>query len=130
MLEACSLGSAVAFSRYIYLLGGFRRSCLRYDPATDSWTRLSEPRQKHGNAPAVVWQGQILVAGGGDAKTKSSVIEHYDPVTNEWSDWTTPLNEKLNSHCMFSVILCGVWPSSQVSRLDAQAKCTSGCDQF
>ena len=46
--------------------------------------------------------------GGGDAKTKSSVIEHYNSVTNEWSDWTTPLKEKLNSHCMFSVILCGV----------------------
>ena len=43
--------------KYIYLVGGFRQICRRYNPATNSWEDLSRPRQEHGNAPAVVWQG-------------------------------------------------------------------------
>ena len=45
---------------------------------------------------------------GGGGKVDSAAIEHYDPVTDEWTDWQTPLKEKLSSHHMFSVILSGV----------------------
>ncbi|KAI0242357.1 hypothetical protein LSAT2_013949 [Lamellibrachia satsuma] len=106
MPEVCDLGAAVFINRCIYLVGGFSRSCLRYDTATDSCTRLSRPRQKHGNAPAVMWQGGILVSGsGGGGMVKSAAIEHYDPVIDEWTDWQTPLKEKLLCHHTFSVIL-------------------------
>ena len=103
----CELGAAVSVNRCIYLVGGFSQSCLRYDPATDSWTRLSQPRQsqEHSNAPAVVWQGGVLVAGGRDGDDNRSVsTEHYNPVLDEW----TPLKEKLSSHRTFSVIISGV----------------------
>ena len=109
MPEVCDLAAAVSVNRCIYLVGGFSQSCLRYDPAKDSWTRLSQPRQEHSNAPAVVWQGGVLVAGGRDDDGNRSVsIEHYDPVLDEWTDWQTPLMEKLSSHRTFSVILSGV----------------------
>ena len=108
MPEACNV-AAVSMNRCIYLVGGFSRSCLRYDLATDSWTRLSQLRQKHGNAPAIVWQGGILVSGGDDDDNRmADAIKHYDPVLDEWSVWQTPLKEKLACHRMFSVILSGV----------------------
>ena len=108
MPEACDCGAAVSINSCIYLVGGHNRSCLRYDPYSHRWTRLSRPCQKYGQAPAVVWQGGILVAGGGIGKPESAIIEHYDPVTDKWSDWQTPLKEKLMCHGMFSVILSGV----------------------
>ena len=104
----CDLCCAVSFSKYTYLVGSFNQICRRYNPATDSWVELNQSRQKHGNAPAVVWEGGILVAGGGGSKLKSDAVEYYDPLTNEWADWETPLNEKLNSHRLFSVIVSGV----------------------
>ena len=109
MLEVCDLGTAVCINRCTYLVGGFSQSCLRYDPATDSWTRLSRPRQEHRNAPAVEWQGGILVSGsGGGGMVDTAAIEYYDPLTDEWTDWQTPLKEKLCCHRMFSVSLPGV----------------------
>ena len=105
---ACVLGAVVSVNRFIYLVGGFSRSCLRYDPASDSWTGLSQPHQEHGNAPAVVWQGGILVSGCGGVKPESAAIEHYNPVTDEWTNWQTPLKEKLTTHRMFSVSLSDV----------------------
>ena len=104
----CRIGYGVSLSRYSYLVGGHRKSCMRYDTAIDSWVELSRPRHEHGNAPAVVWRGGILVAGGGDYKSKSAAMECYDVLTNEWADWETPLNEKLATHRLFSVIVTGV----------------------
>ena len=101
--EVCELGAAVTLNDVIYVVGGFIRTCLKYTPATDTWTRLSQPREKHGNAPAVVWRGCILVAGGGGPEPRSSVIEQYDPLTDTWSDWKSELNMKLCTHDMFNV---------------------------
>ena len=101
--KVCSLGAAVTLNDVIYVVGGGRRTCLKYIPATDTWTRLSQPREVHGNAPAVVWRGCVLVAGGGDPKLRFSVIEHYHPLTDTWSQWKSELNMKLSSHGMFNV---------------------------
>ena len=108
MPSICQIGAAVSLSRYIYVVGGYSKSCMRYDSDTDSWLEQSQPRQKHGNAPAVVWRGGILVAGGGGAESKSAAVECYDVLTDEWADWETPLNEKLASHHLFSVVVTGV----------------------
>ena len=108
MTEICSTGAAVTVNDSIYLVGGYERTCLKYTPATDTWTRLSQPRESHGNAPAVVWRGCVLVAGGGRANPESSVIEQYDPVTDTWSQWKGELNVKQECHDMLSVNLYGV----------------------
>ena len=106
--EACVVGAAVTLNDVIYVVGGFRRTCLKYIPATDTWTRLSQPREVHGNAPAVVWRGCVLVAGGGDSKLRFSVIEHYHPLTDTWSRWKSELNMKLACHDMLNVDLYDV----------------------
>ncbi|KAI0231390.1 Kelch-like protein 23, partial [Lamellibrachia satsuma] len=64
MPGVCSFGAAVTLNDLIYVVGGDNRTCIRYDPSMDSWTRLSQPHQAHRHAPAVVWHGNILVAEG------------------------------------------------------------------
>ena len=109
MPKLCDLGSAVTLNKHIYLLGGYKRSCLRYDPTADSWTSLSQPKLLHGSAPAVVWHGLILVAGGiGDDKRSSPHIEVYDCEKDQWSDWNCELKTPLSSHFVFNVDLYDV----------------------
>ena len=106
--EACNVGAAVTFNDFVYVVGGGYNTCLQYNPATDTWKRLSQPRGKHANAPAVVWRGCILVAGGGGPNSESSVIEQYDPVTDTWSDWRSELGMKLEGRDMLNVDLYDV----------------------
>ena len=68
MPEVCSYGAAVTLNDCIYVVGGHNRTYLKYDPELDNWTQLNRPNEGHGNAPAVVWRGSILVAGGERAK--------------------------------------------------------------
>ena len=107
MPQVCNIGAAIAMNDCIYVVGGYDRTSLKYDPATDSWTRLSQPSHNHSNAPAVVWRGSILVAGGGGTKPESSVVEQYNPLTNTWSEWITTLDVKRICHNMFNVDLYG-----------------------
>ena len=80
----CSKCAAVTLNDFIYVVGGEHRKCLRYDPASDSWTTLSTPCLEHFDALAVVWRGTIVLAGG--SKEESRVFEQYDPLTDVWSD--------------------------------------------
>ena len=105
MTEACSGGAAVTMNNCVYVVGGSDCTCLRYDFATDTWTQLSRPHKQHSYAPAVVWRGRILLAGGGPDPLLS-LIEQYDPLTDTWSDWKTELSEKRMDHAMFVVDLC------------------------
>ena len=108
--DVCSLGAAVTLDDSIYVVGGNNCTCLKYHPASDTWTRLSQPQQKHRCAPAVVWRGSILVAGGVGSNGRSTVIEAYDPVTDTWSVCSiASLNEKLTDHFVFNVDLHGVF---------------------
>ena len=97
MTDVCDFGAAVTLDDCIYVMGGFNSTYLKYEPATDTWTRLSKPRESLVNAPAVVWRGYILVSGGGcfGGNPESSVIQQYDPRTDTWSDWNRPLPAKL-----------------------------------
>ena len=105
----CRCGAAVTLNDAIYVVGGYSRTCLKYNPATDVWTRLSQPQQKHAYAPAVVWRGSILLAAGEKAEQNPSAIEQFDPVTNTWSDSNiAQLKEELNCHYMFNVDLHGL----------------------
>jgi hypothetical protein len=109
MPEPCRLGAAVAYGDHIYVVGGFTRNCMSYHPATDTWSILSRPRGKHGNAPAVIWGGKILV-GGGDVVLSETVstIEQYDTNEDSWSFWKVPLKEDLSCHFMLCVDLGGL----------------------
>ena len=82
---------------------------MMYDPATNEWRLLTGPREKHGNAPAVVWKGKILT-GGGDVDTHetTSVVEEYDTLSDTWTYWTLPLKEELSCHYMLNVDLAGI----------------------
>ena len=104
----CSRTGAVTLNDAIYVVGSDNRTCLKYEPAKRTWTKLSQPRDSHENAAAVVWRGCILLAGGGGAKPESSVIEQYDPLTDTWSVWKSELSSKLEAHDMFNVALCDV----------------------
>ena len=107
--EECSYLAAVTLNGCMYVMGGYNRTFLKYEPALDNWTKLNRPSQSHSNAPAVVWHGSILVAGGGGALPESSVIEQYSPLADTWSDRTTTLDMKRECHCMFNVCMsCNV----------------------
>jgi hypothetical protein len=57
---------------------------------------------------ADMWHGLVLVTEHtGDIKEKSSEIEVYNPVWDEWSDWLTAPKVTLNSHQMSSVTISG-----------------------
>ena len=105
----CSFGAAVTMNDSIYVVGGETRTCLKYSPASDVWTKLNRPQQKHGHAPAVVWRGSILLAAGVGADQNPSAVEQFDPVTNTWSDSSiAQLKESLARHYMFNVDLYGL----------------------
>ena len=105
---ACRFGAAVTMNDFTYVVGGYSKTCLKYHPASDVWTTLSRPQQKHGCAPAVLWRGSILLAAGAGAEQKPSAIEQFDPLTNTWSDSNiAQLKEKLHCHYMFNVDLYG-----------------------
>ena len=106
MPQACDLGSVVTLNSHLYVVGGYTQSCLRYDPSVDDWTVLSQPRMEHGIAPAVVWRGRILVAGG--MGSDGSTIEEYDPETDQWSNWDTKLKVSLSSHFLFNIDFYGI----------------------
>ena len=109
MPVACHYGAAVTLNDFIYVVGGNSKICLKYNPASDKWTTLSQPQQQHGYAPAVVWRGSILLAAGDGAKQKPSAIEQFDPLTNTWSDSNiAQLKEKLKCHYTFNVDLHGL----------------------
>ena len=104
-----SLGAAVTLDDSIYVVGGNNCTCLKYHPASDTWTSLSQPQQKHGNALTVVWRGSILVSGSSSSWGKTPVIEAYDPRTDTWSVCSiASLSEKLTDHFVFNVDLHGV----------------------
>lgn len=109
MPEPCRLGAGVVVNDRIYVVGGYNQACMSYSPATDAWTIMSRPREKHGNAPAVVWQGRILL-GGGDVNSSevTTIVEEYDIEMDKWSYWKTGLKEELSCHYMINVDLFGI----------------------
>ena len=106
MPEACRLGSVATINNKIYIVGGYSLTCMSYEPRSDTWTSLNRPREKHGNAPAVVWKGKILVGGGDlDLNETTSVVEEYNPDRDEWAYWKISLKEELSCHYLLNVEL-------------------------
>ncbi len=99
-------GAAVVLGDMIYIVGGFRRSCMSFDPALNVWTILSQCGHEHADSPALVWKDKILVCGGRSHATKrddgtpsgTSVIEEFDPEKDTWIVSQKKLPLKLSSH--------------------------------
>lgn len=110
MPQKCRLGCVATIHDLIYVVGGYTRTALCYEPATNSWLKMANaPQEKHGNAAAVVWQGKLLLAGGDlDNVLATTLVEAYDPDTATWSCWPVPLREELSCHTLLNVDLCGI----------------------
>ena len=108
MPEACTGCAAVALNNSIYVVGGNNRTCLKYDPSSDSWTKLPPPLRSHAKTAAVVWRGCILVATRG-AALSTEACEQYTPANDTWSDWTTSFDaramDSVVCHSLFNVDL-------------------------
>lgn len=91
--------SAVVLDGQIYAIGGCHGHdpvpmdvdlVHRYDPVTDTWTRLAslpEPRS-HAEASTFVFDGRIYLAGGRSIPTgrlSADEVLLYDPETDRWS---------------------------------------------
>lgn len=100
--EANNHFGAVVLDGKIYTVGGqsgndntavFKKSCYRYDPATNKWTAiasLASPPRSHVGPSTIVHGGKIIVLGGEtdgpEVGRVASVkaVEIYDPATNTW----------------------------------------------
>ena len=109
MPEPCRLGAVATVNDRVFIVGGYTRTCMSYDPAVDTWTILTPPREKHGNAPVVVWEGKLLV-GGGDVTINqtTSAVEEYDLEADKWSFWSQTLKTELSCHYLLNVDLHGL----------------------
>jgi len=82
--------------------GNYLSSAELYNPSTGRWTltgSMATPRQSH---QAVLLQnGQVLVAGGGNASGTLASAELYDPSTGIW----TPTGSMITARAGFSLTL-------------------------
>ncbi|ELT99932.1 hypothetical protein CAPTEDRAFT_73018, partial [Capitella teleta] len=80
MPECCSRGGVVCFADHLYVIGGDERSCMRFNPRSDSWVFLRRPQLNHYSGPSLVWNEKIVICGG----IVNDSIEEYSPLTNSW----------------------------------------------
>ncbi|ELT89660.1 hypothetical protein CAPTEDRAFT_214573 [Capitella teleta] len=90
MPEICVVGAAVSFNDHVYVVGGENRSCMRFNPRSDTWTSLQRPQFNHWRGPSLVLNGNIVVFGG----FNDDSIEEYSPLTDSWSSWTLKMPQK------------------------------------
>ncbi|ELU01569.1 hypothetical protein CAPTEDRAFT_125307, partial [Capitella teleta] len=90
MPEICGGGAAVSFDDHVYVVGGWNRSCMRFNPRNNTWTSLQRPQFSHYFGPSLVLNGNIVVFGG----LNNDSIEEYSPLTDSWSTWTLKMPNK------------------------------------
>nr|XP_039260821.1 kelch-like protein 12 [Styela clava] len=89
-LPGCGLGyefCAVATRAYIYAMGGLHtdQKAERFNPVTQTWSRLCLMRNSRRHASAVEFNGKIYVIGGFDGHRVSNSAERYNFETNTWT---------------------------------------------
>ncbi len=91
MPNKVSRGSSAQVGGKLYVLYGECADCSspgpskrmwRYDPATDSWTRMRDAPRFHVNAASGVINGKWYVVGGGNG---DRILDVYDPKANTWT---------------------------------------------
>ncbi len=111
MPSACSFGAALSFKSKIFIVGGFERRCMTFDPYLNQWMTLSRCIEEHGDGPAVIWKGRLLVCGGRTRKGRdnegnedcTTVIEEYDAETDTWALSEMKLPKKQSGHFVFAI---------------------------
>ncbi|XKL62121.1 hypothetical protein PGB90_001954 [Kerria lacca] len=80
---------------YLYAVGGhdapasnpsmLRCDCVeRYDPTTDSWTIIANMSIARDSIGVGILGHKLFAVGGYDGQTYLSLVETYNPITNEW----------------------------------------------
>jgi N-acetylneuraminic acid mutarotase len=90
--------TGIAYGGKVYAIGGHyqqehaavtQREVDRYDPATNTWTRVADTPTLRSQTPGAtfVYGNRIIVVGGADRTEHSTtVISAYDPARNRWQD--------------------------------------------
>ncbi|ELU03516.1 hypothetical protein CAPTEDRAFT_116986 [Capitella teleta] len=93
MPEQCAGGAAVALGDQVYVVGGWKRSCMKFNPQIDSWVSLQRPQFLHWYGPSLVLKGCVLIYGGSFV----DFIEKYSPLTDKWTTLTgnTPQKQEM-----------------------------------
>lgn len=56
----------------------------RYDPKSDSWTIIANMSVARDSVGVGVLGDRLFIIGGYDFQAYLTLVEMYDPVTNEW----------------------------------------------
>jgi non-specific serine/threonine protein kinase len=60
----------------------------RYDPATDTWTKLKAMPKAVGSVGAAYVGGQVIAVGGEGTTSVSNAVQAYDVKSQTWSQLT------------------------------------------
>lgn len=71
-------------------------SIYRYDPKTDSWTIIANMSIGRESVGIGVLGDRLFAIGGYDGQTYLSLVEMYDPATNEWKQVCFLLGDYFN----------------------------------
>jgi len=91
-------GSAALYNNQLYLFGGHhlggadpQNQAYKYDPPTDSWTKLADMPTERWGQIAVELNGKIHVFAGNTGSAATGIHEIYDPSSDSW-ETPTPGN--------------------------------------
>jgi non-specific serine/threonine protein kinase len=83
---------AASDGRYLYAVGGRELSAAdnagaleRYDPASDSWTKLAAMPKVVGSVGVTFAAGRVIAVGGEGVTTASDAVQGYDVRRHIWS---------------------------------------------
>jgi len=83
---------AASDGRYVYAVGGRELSAAdnagaleRYDPASDSWTKLAAMPKVVGSVGVTFVAGRVIAVGGEGVTTASDAVQGYDVRRHAWS---------------------------------------------
>jgi len=83
---------AASDGRYVYAVGGRELSAAdnagaleRYDPASDSWTKLAAMPKVVGSVGVTFAAGRVIAVGGEGVTTASDAVQGYDVRRHIWS---------------------------------------------
>ena len=87
-----STSAAASDGRYVYAVGGRNLApdknspaLERYDPGSDSWTKLPDMPTASGSVAAAVVGGRLITVGGETPTQVSAAVQAYDMTKKRWS---------------------------------------------
>jgi N-acetylneuraminic acid mutarotase len=96
MPVASGCGGSVAISGKLYVFSGCTLLSTgvqvsagllhRYDPGTNSWTKLASAPESHFSPVVAMLNGRLYIAGGNNSSGSATArVDMYDPATNSWA---------------------------------------------